>query len=122
MHLLVLIVYGFRLHTSAIENIIVDHGFHKTSSKLIFKSKLESLYLISHVLGSRWHISLNFSLLFSAFLSLLIYLKGRNFRGKKISRNLAKFAKINSFFDHRKCQFAKINSREIFANLVIREN
>ena len=48
-----------------------------------------------------------------------IYLKGRNFRGKKISRIsriLAKFAKINSFFDPRKCRFAKINSREIFQN------
>ena len=40
------------------------------------------------------------------------YLKGKNFRGKKIS----KFAKINSFFDPRKCRFAKINSREIFQN------
>ena len=47
------------------------------------------------------------------------YLKGRNFRGKKISRIsriLAKFAKINSLFDPRKCQFAKINSRKIFQN------
>ena len=44
------------------------------------------------------------------------YLKGRNFRGKKISRILTKFAKINSFFDPRKCQFAKINSREIIQN------
>ena len=47
------------------------------------------------------------------------YLRGRNFRGKKIlqiSRILAKFAKINSFFDPRKCRFAKINSREIFPN------
>ena len=46
-------------------------------------------------------------------------LKGRNFRGKKISRISriqAKFAKINSFFDPRKCRFAKINSREIFQN------
>ena len=45
--------------------------------------------------------------------------KGRNFRGKKtsrISRILAKFAKINSFFDPRKCRFAKINSREICQN------
>ena len=44
------------------------------------------------------------------------YLKGRNFRGKKISRISAKFAKINSLFDPRKCQFAKIDSREIFQN------
>ena len=47
----------------------------------------------------------------------IVYLKGRNFRGKKIlriSRILAKFAKINSFFDPEKCPFAKINSREIF--------
>ena len=47
---------------------------------------------------------------------ILLYLKERNLRGKKISRisrNLAKFAKINSFFDPEKCWFAKINSREI---------
>ena len=47
------------------------------------------------------------------------YLQGRNFRGKKMSQIsliLAKFAKINSFFDPRKCRFAKINSREIFQN------
>ena len=53
-----------------------------------------------------------------------IYLKGRNFRGKKISRIsriLAKFAKINSFFDPEKCQFAKINSREM-SEKKIREN
>ena len=45
--------------------------------------------------------------------------KGKNFRRKKISRIsqiLAKFAKINSFFDPQKCWFAKINSREIFQN------
>ena len=48
-----------------------------------------------------------------------MYLKGRNFRGKKIlriSRILAILAKINSFFDPQKCRFAKINSREIFQN------
>ena len=53
------------------------------------------------------------------FFRNIIYLKGRNFRGKKISRIsriLAKFAKINSLFDPRKCQFAKIDSREIFQN------
>ena len=38
------------------------------------------------------------------------------FRGKKISRILAKFTKINSFFDPRKCRFAKINSRKFFQN------
>ena len=49
------------------------------------------------------------------------YLKGGNFRGKKILRvlrSLAKFAKIDSFFDPRKCQFAKINSRKIFQKLM----
>ena len=50
------------------------------------------------------------------FPSAFDYLKERNFRGKKISRILAKFAKIKSFFDPRKCRFAKINSREIFQN------
>ena len=46
----------------------------------------------------------------------LHYLKGRNFLRKKISRIsriLAKFAKINSFFDPRKYRFAKINFREM---------
>ena len=50
---------------------------------------------------------------------MLMYLKGRNFRGKqisRISRNLAKVARINSFFDPRKFLFAKINSREIIQN------
>ena len=49
----------------------------------------------------------------------LVYLKGRNFRGKKISRIsriLAWFAKINSFFDPQKCRFTKINSLIIFQN------
>ena len=48
-----------------------------------------------------------------------IYLKGIYFRGKKISRIsriLAKVAKINSFFDTRKCRFAKIDSRQFFQN------
>ena len=40
------------------------------------------------------------------------YRKGRNFS----ERILAKFAKINSFFDPRKCRFAKINFREICQN------
>ena len=45
------------------------------------------------------------------------YLKGRNFRGKKISRIsriLAKFAKTNSLFDPRKCRFAKIIPAKYF--------
>ena len=41
-------------------------------------------------------------------------LKGRNFSEKKISRTSAEFAKLNSFFDLQQCQFAKINSREIW--------
>ena len=48
------------------------------------------------------------------------YLKGRNFRGQKISRIsriLAKVAKLNSFFEPRKIRFAKINSREISQKL-----
>ena len=48
-----------------------------------------------------------------------VYLKRRNFRGKKISRIsriLAKFAEIISFSDPRKYRFSKINSREIFQN------
>ena len=52
------------------------------------------------------------------------YLKGRNFRGKKISqilRILAKFAKFDSFFDPKLCQFAKINSHEIFQKFMNRE-
>ena len=48
------------------------------------------------------------------FPSAFDYLKERNFRGKKISRILAKFAKIKSLFDPRQCRFAKINSRETF--------
>ena len=47
------------------------------------------------------------------------YLKGINFRGKKISRIsqiLAKYAKLNSFFDPQKRPFAKINSSKFFMN------
>ena len=46
-----------------------------------------------------------------------VYLKGRNFCGKKISRIsriLTEFAKLKSFSDSRNCRLAKINSREIF--------
>ena len=43
-------------------------------------------------------------------------LKGRNFRGKKISQILAKFMNINSFFFPRKCLFAKIDSSKMFQN------
>ena len=64
------------------------------------------------------HIICDFYMkIFDTATQFLTYLKGRNFRGKKISRIsriLAKFAKINSFFDPEKCRFAKINSREIF--------
>ena len=35
--------------------------------------------------------------------SPVMYFKGRNFRRKKISRILAKFAKLDSFFGPRKC-------------------
>ena len=42
------------------------------------------------------------------------YLKGRNFRGKKISRIFFKFVNISSLFDPRKCRFAKINFAQFF--------
>ena len=51
---------------------------------------------------------------------VLIYLKGRNFRGKKISRILAKFgisakfAKINSFFDPENVDSLKLIPAKIF--------
>ena len=41
------------------------------------------------------------------------------FRRKKISRILAKFAKMDSSIDPRKYRFAKINSREIFQQLTV---
>ena len=94
------LAFHFNFTFQALENILEVEHYHYSATFQAKKSNLEKLLC-------------NFSR--KVYQE---YLKGRNFRGKIISRILAKFAKINSFFDPEKCRFAKINSREIFQELM----
>ena len=101
--------------------LVVSHNSTK-GRKIVFEKNHESVRDLSPQGESKWSLRpevLSFMIGSIRKQGLKHYLKRRNFRGKKISRIsriLTKVAEINSFFDPRKCQFAKINSREIFQN------
>ena len=85
-----------------------------------WNNKLWQVNWASHTFNTFHLVDLNFNeWKFQTLEYLALTLKEENFTGEdifRISRTLAKFVKMNYFFDPRKCHFAKINSHEIFQN------
>ena len=98
----------------AIEMHKISHNLFFSLTRVLFTEKVNYSARRHVTIFIPYHPALRHNLKSLGLSLVLDYLKGRNFRGKKISRISAKFAKINSFFDPEKCRFAKIYSRGIF--------
>ena len=89
-----------------------------TLDKYVYFGQLRSLLTTTFFLDNYVYFG-QLRSLWTTGLTFDNYLKGINFRGKKISRIsqiLAKYARLNSFFDPQKRPFAKINSSKFFMN------